>query len=337
MTSKGVSIIICCFNSGSLLGQTLQHIAVQNIAGDLACEVIVVDNASTDNTKEIARSIWFKSSSNKINLSIVHEPKPGLAYARQKGINEARYDYLIFCDDDNWLDKNYINNVFTLFDKHPGVGVLGGTGIAQFEDERLKPVWFDTFYHGYAVGAQAEKECTLNGVYGAGMAVRKSLLKEVIDTSPMFLHGRKQNHLSSGEDSEICLRIRLAGYNILYSPQLTFKHFLTTKRLTWYYLKRLHIGFAKSFVVLNLYEQALNSQNTKLPTFYWLKKALYYWGIYLKYWPKHYSAYKKGVGTIEEIHHITWKNIASNYFEYNFETIAIYRKIIALKSSKQTK
>ena len=327
----GVSIIICCYNSSLRIEETLRYIAALQING-INCEVILVDNASTDNTADTARSAWQKLGNNKINFHITYQSTPGLTYAREKGIREANYEFLIFCDDDNWLDENYIQNTVKFFRSDPQIAVLGGVGIAEFETPLSKPVWFDKFYHGYAVGQQAEKECIINSVYGAGMAVRKSVLTEVMNKSPMFLHGRKQNQLTAGEDGEICYRIILEGYLILYSPQLTFKHFLEAKRLTWDHLKKLHIGFAKMNVVLNLYEKAINSESPKLSYFNWLKKASYYWGVYLKYWPKHYSAYKNGEGTIEEIHHLTWKNIALSYFEYNFQTVAMYHKIFLLKN-----
>lgn len=51
----GVSIVICCYNSASRLPETLQHIAEQEVAANISWEVIVVDNASTDNTQEIAK------------------------------------------------------------------------------------------------------------------------------------------------------------------------------------------------------------------------------------------------------------------------------------------
>jgi glycosyltransferase involved in cell wall biosynthesis len=333
LSIKGVSVIICCFNSEPLLEQTLNHIAAQNFDTDLNCEVILVDNASSDNTREKAIAVWDKNHHNKIKLVIVYEGRPGLAYARQKGINEAQYEYLVYCDDDNWLDKNYINNVVSLFDKHPEVAILGGTGIAALENASEKPEWFDRFYQSYAIGPQGNGETIVNGVYGAGMAIRNSVLTRVMNMQPMFLHGRKQDELTSGEDTEICYRVRLAGYRILYSPQLVFTHFLTVKRLTWAYLLKLHAGLAKSFVVLNLYEKATGSEKTTLPIFYWLKKALYYGIIYLKYWPQQYAAYKKGEGTIEEIYHVTWKNIAANYFEYNFKTVLIYRKITIFRKN----
>jgi glycosyltransferase involved in cell wall biosynthesis len=328
--NQGISIIICCFNSRLLLEQTLKHIGAQNI-GEIACEVILVDNASTDNTQQTAESIWRVNGSDKINLKIVYEPQPGLSYARKRGINESVYDYIIFCDDDNWLNENYAQNTFKLFQSNEDAAILGGIATARFEDISSKPKWFDKFYHGYAIGPQGIEESYVNIVYGAGMAARKSFLKKIIDMYPMILHGRKQQQLTAGDDAEICFRMRLAGYKILFSPELTFQHFLTVKRLNWNYLKKLHTGFARSHVILKLYERALNSDDNKLPLFYWLKQALYYWGIYLKYWPKHYSAYRKGEGTIEEIRHITWKNIALNYFEYNFKTVTMYRIISAFK------
>ena len=330
MSKNGISIIICCYNSSLRIEKTLEYLAAQ-IIHDINCEIILVDNASSDNTNEIANSIWAKNPSNKIALNIVSELQPGLANARLKGISASSYEFLVFCDDDNWLDQNYVQNVYKLFKEKPAVGIIGGFGTAQFEDVSLKPVWFDALYHGYAVGEQAGKETMVDNVYGAGMAIRKSVLKTITDKYPMFLNDRKKQELSSGGDSEICYRIRIAGYKILYAPQLTFKHYITTNRLTWNYLKKLHIGFAKSNVVLSLYDKAINSQNPELSGFYWLKKALYYWGIYLKYWPKHYLAYKKGEGTIEEIHHITWRSIAMDHFVYNFKTIGIYRKVFALK------
>jgi len=326
----GVSIIICCYNSSSVLPETLKHIKWQKLSG-ADCEVIVVDNASIDNTQQIAKSVWNNYSA--IEFKIVYEAKPGLSEARRKGVGEAKYEYLIFCDDDNWLDENYVQNVYELFQLNPQVAILGGCGTAEFEDISLKPEWFDNLFHGYAVGPQASEECELNGVYGAGMALRKSIIERTLGKQPLLLHGRKQNSLSAGDDAEICIRIRMAGYKILYSPQLTFKHFLPGKRLTWEYLKKLHTGFAQMHVIINLHERALDYGYAKLPAFYWLTRAWYFWGIYIKYWPKHHRAYSKTIGTIDEIHHITWGSIGASYLKYNFKTIGIYKQIIALKTN----
>ncbi|MGZ3757421.1 MAG: glycosyltransferase [Mucilaginibacter sp.] len=327
---EGVSIILCCYNSARRIEQTLTHLAALDTDG-IDCEVVLVDNGSTDGTREAALAIWAGLNNDDVKLRIAYEPQSGLSFARQKGVDTAEYQYLIFCDDDNWLDNNYVRTTVSLFRSNPGVAALGGFGVPVFENSNNKPVWFDKLYHGYAVGGQGENEQFTNSVYGAGMAVKKDVLKQVIDHYPMLLHGRKKNTLSSGEDSEICLRIRLLGYKIRYSPNLKFSHFLPDERLTWSYLKKLHVGLAKTFVIIDLYNQALTNNTLSLPSFYWLKKNLYYWGIYLKYWAKQYLKYRNNEGTVEELNHITWKNIALDYTRYNFKTITVYKAIISLK------
>lgn len=331
MDNTGVSIIICCYNSSLRIEKTLAFIAAQ-VINNINCEVILVDNASTDDTASIAASAWKKMHAAKIGFNVVHEPNPGLSQARLMGIASASYEYLIFCDDDNWLDENYVLNTFNILNANVDTAVLGGFGTAEFENPSQKPGWFDTFYHSYAVDQNAGQQEKRNHVYGAGMAVRASVIKEVIEHHPLFLNDRKKNELSSGGDSEICFRIRLAGYNILYSPQLTFKHFMPAGRLTWPYLKKLHAAFTKNYLVLHLYDKALKSNTKKLTPFYWLKKALYYSAVYIKNWPKNYLAsLRTGEGSVEEIHNLTWKGMAVNCFSYNFEAAEIYKSILTFK------
>ena len=123
--SRGVSIIICCYNSALRLPETLKHLALQQTTA--SWEVIVVNNNSTDATSQVANEEWDKSGVPAI-FRIVEEPTPGLAAARNKGIVEAKYDYLIYCDDDNWLSPNYVADVYELFEKDSTIGIIGGNG-----------------------------------------------------------------------------------------------------------------------------------------------------------------------------------------------------------------
>ena len=328
--NDGISVIICCYNSSSKIVNTLKHLHAQ-VTAKVPFEIVLVDNASTDNTVETAKATWAELPLINLPFNIVSENSPGLAHARLAGIRASKFELLIFCDDDNWLVVNYIQIVYSKFIKYPDVAILGGMGIPEFEYPAAKPFWFDTLYHGYAVGAQANHESDVDNVYGAGMAIRKSALTKVTDAMPLFLTGRKKDSLSAGEDSELCLRMRLAGYRIKYIPELTFKHYLPQSRLQWRYLKKLHIGFAKTNVIVNLYQHALRSSDVKLSAFYWFKKWFYFSVIYIKYWPKQYTVYHQGEGNIEELHHLTWKYIAVEYLKLNFKIATIYRQIINLK------
>lgn len=333
MASKGVSIIICCYNSSLRLPETLKHISLQQ--SNVLWEVVLVDNNSSDQIKEIAQDIW-ESLTCPIELRIVEEIVPGLSAARKRGIVCSKYDYLIFCDDDNWLGSNYVNDVYEIFENNAEIGIIGGNGAPVTEVK--PPTWFNEYIHSYAAFPQSEKSRFLNGVYGAGMGIRKKYYLGIVGTSfNSFLSDRKGEALSSGGDSELCYLFRLNGYKIWYDERLKFKHFIPKHRLEWDYLRRLHIGFAKSFVILKLYENALNKEADDINSFYWLQKAFYYWAIFFKYWPRHYRVYKKGIGSVEEIHHLTWKIIGMDYMSYNFKTIGYYNRIVAMKRNSDGK
>src|SRR4051812_32311772 len=96
-SALGISVIICCYNSSQRIHYALKHLEQQSFEDDLRWEVIVVDNASSDGTGRIAESIWREFNCD-IPFRVVTESEPGLSHARNKGVAEARFEYLIFCD-----------------------------------------------------------------------------------------------------------------------------------------------------------------------------------------------------------------------------------------------
>lgn len=324
--SAGVSIIVCCYNSAKRLPKTLFHLAKQNITKGI--EVIIVDNNSSDDTAEVAKSLW-EELNNPFPLRIAFEAQPGLTKAREKGIEVALYDYLIFCDDDNWLDENYAINTMQLFDADEEIMILGGQGNPVFESD--KPFWFENFYQSYAVGKQEVKSGFVSLVYGAGLGIRKTILKNPkFYAIPFFLNDRVGTRLSSGGDSETCLRVKLLGGKIFYSEKLTFYHFLTTNRLTWKYLQNLHIGFSYSFVPLHVYDLVLNG--SKLPEFYWLKKSFLYFARTIKYSFLHFhNIIKNKEGDVKTIHIKSWMILGFEFLRYNKQIKKMYKDISTLK------
>src|SRR5688572_20235345 len=98
----GITILICTYNGAQRLPATLRCIAAQQIPAAIDCELIVVNNASTDHSLETINSEWLQQHTS-IELRIITEVRPGLTFAREAGLKAARYDYIILCDDDNWL------------------------------------------------------------------------------------------------------------------------------------------------------------------------------------------------------------------------------------------
>lgn len=251
--SLGVSIVICTYNGKSRLEKTLIHALRQSTS--FPYEVMVVDNASSDDTADWI--LEFASQHDQLSLTrIVEERNPGLSSARIRGIKESKYPLILFCDDDNWLASDYLENGKRWFEEFPELGALGGEGIPVFEKE--KPEWFDQFSHSYAVGDLGMKSGILpkgSAVYGAGCFYRKSALNELLEKGwTSILSDRKGNMLSSGGDVEFCYAIQLLGYDIGFEKSLKFHHFLEDRRLTWDYYLNLKKGISKSFPILLSYQ-----------------------------------------------------------------------------------
>ena len=92
------------------------------------------------------------------------------------------------------------------------------------------------------------------GLPGAGMTVRSSAWRSILATGyQCLIMGRQGKMLTAGDDWEICLAIRLAGWRIWREPRLRLRHFLPATRLNWDYVRRLYRGAGFSSVQLDGY------------------------------------------------------------------------------------
>ena len=244
----GISIIMCCYNSEKRLEPTLTHIANQTLPPHCEVELIVVDNASSDNTSNLAMQIWDKLRS-PFPIKIISEPTPGLAYARKTGVLNARFMIGIFCDDDNWLNSDYLTLVEKIFSNNSHIGVIGGSSI-PFSDKAL-PSFFYSKANSFAVGIQAQETgdvSTRKYVWGAGMAIRLDFLKGLFSKGLQpLVTGRKGGGVTSGDDGEICAWFLFGGFRLWYQAELKFIHYMPGDRLTEEYYSRF---FMRSYPTL---------------------------------------------------------------------------------------
>lgn len=234
----------------------------------LPLEVIVVNNLSTDSTHELAES-FFQST--QITGKVVNENTPGLSFARKTGVLEAKYSVVLFCDDDNFFESDYLKVGFTHFVNNPSLGCLGGFGIPEVFKET--PAWFDVFASSYALGSLGK----ISGIqspggihYGAGLFFRTEALIKVFGReidSPIT--DRKGESLSSGGDSELCLAVQMEGYELAYSPDLRFYHKIESNRVTEAYYLRLRKGILANFPILSTYSHLLDGHRSGFNKFLW--------------------------------------------------------------------
>lgn len=261
MIRKGVSIVLCTFNGKTRLDRTFKHIVNQQFEG-FPVEIIFVDNASTDGTLGYAISWWEKKGTKKISFRSFSQPIPGKSYAQDLGYKEASFEYLLVCDDDNWLVDNYLQIAFDLMESDEKIGALGGWCEGVFESE--KPDWFDEYSNIYAVAKQGQQSGDITNkkgcLFGAGMVIRKSHWLQLKDLGfNHILSCRKGNKLSSGGDTEYSYALRMLGYKIWYDDRLYFKHFMTKGRMNLAYLSRLRKAMSYSNFVLWSYKDIMNN------------------------------------------------------------------------------
>lgn len=258
----GVTVIICTFNGKQRLGKTIEHIARQQIPNNILWEVILADNASNDGSAVFCEAEWKNYNLSKVPFRIITESKPGKLYALQSAIKEASYEYLIICDDDNWLAPDYISLAYPLLDSMPHVAAIGGLGIAVTDQPPL-PAWFKDYEFAYAVGPQAKADGILpkrSILWGAGLCTRKSVYLKMYQTYQSFLPEHDVNVLSA-EDTEYCLRLILKGYNLYYDSHLIYYHFIPDFKLTVQFRdEKLIKGFRDSSIILRKYYAAMRAR-----------------------------------------------------------------------------
>lgn len=174
------------------------------------------------------------------------------------GLNHARYEYLLFCDDDNWLFDDYIERAFKIMNSDSQIGVLGGCGLIEAEQPALLSeslLKFTTVWgpQTWAVGS--------HWVYGAGSVYRKSILLELKNANwRQVTTGRIGKKLVSGEDVEICLMSHLMSYKIIADDNLKFKHFVPLKRQNINYILKAAFWLNYSSALLNGYFALVNNK-----------------------------------------------------------------------------
>jgi glycosyltransferase involved in cell wall biosynthesis len=263
----GISIVVCTFNGEKRIVEVLRHIVkLQSVC---SWELIIVNNASTDSTVLICEQ-FLTANGNLIDWAIVTEDNPGLNFARKRGLEVSKFDFILFCDDDNLLHEQYLKVAYPILSGNSGIGVLGGCGIPIITGQ--VPGWFERFSHSYAVGHQAKQSGRLTDfpaeVYGACAFFRKEpLLSFFKNGFQTVMTDRKGNSLVSGGDVELCYLVQLSGYSVWFNSSLFFDHLIPANRLTWKYYLELKKGIVAGSAKLMAYRVLLEKERSSFVRF----------------------------------------------------------------------
>ena len=212
------TFIVCTYNRVPFIQETIESILL-HCAPKTNYELLVIDNNSTDGTAEVVKPFL----QNPV-VRYVLETEQGLSHARNRGIQEAKNEILIFVDDDIDLDAHYLEVCERLF-ANPDMNIVGGK-VLPFN--ATVPEWLPKkyFYLASMFDLGDEAQAT-DKLMGANYALRKTVAERIGWYNPEL--GRKGNNLMAGEENDYLNRAKALGYSIFYEPRLIVYHKIANK------------------------------------------------------------------------------------------------------------
>lgn len=233
------TIIICTYNRAALLGKVLRDLAGLIVPEQVECELLVVDNNSSDDTPRIVAEA---SAAGRPRTAYVFEAQQGLSHARNAGVRAARGDVLLFTDDDVRVDPRWLVEMLRPFDDPSCMGVAGRV-VADWTFS--PPSWLATrgpySFPGplveFDLGEQARRLHQIPPI-GASMAYRR----EVFERHGLFMTqlGASGTTKLLGEDTEFGSRLLSDDEVVVYAPDAVVYHPVEASRITKPYLQRWH-------------------------------------------------------------------------------------------------
>ena len=229
-----ISVIICTYNRSASLKRTLDHIDQMQIPEGLKWELIVVDNNSKDDTKEVVKHFQAKT---RTICKYIHESRQGLSFARNNGIQNALGEIIAFTDDDVLVDKNWIGLIYEAFSKNNDVACIGGRILPVWE--KPCPKWLGGELLNILALCDLGDETKILSepkVWGANLSFKSSILRKYgfFDTNM----GNKGGKLYSGEETKYLQELINAGEKIMYFPGVLVYHCIPEIRLKKKYFKK---------------------------------------------------------------------------------------------------
>ncbi|HSB95824.1 MAG TPA: glycosyltransferase family A protein [Spongiibacteraceae bacterium] len=210
--SLDISLIVCTRNRAAYLPPHLQSLA-ELITDFATCEIIIVDNGSTDATPELLSS--FAATFPDL-VRVIREEAPGLARARNTGYKIARGELVAFTDDDCYPQPDFLQQVMQSFNTYEW-DYFGGR-VTLF-DPLDAPITIKTDAQMFKIPAASHIAAGI--IHGANFNFKKSVLERLGGFDVRFGAGAP---LVSGEDMDIIARASAAGFFGGYDPQPTVAH-----------------------------------------------------------------------------------------------------------------
>ena len=210
-----VSVLVSTCNRCEKLRFLLDTMITKGSAWPTETEVLVIDNNSSDATKQVVAE--FTSSENPV-FRYLFESKPGKSRALNAGIREARGEIIAFTDDDCIPSPSWVASILKEFESDSELSVLGGR--VELYDERDLPQAI-VLSNCRMLVTNASEVCAPPAIIGANMSFRKTVLKVTHGFDPLLGPG---SICKAVEDLDLVYRSLKRKFKIVYSPEVIVFH-----------------------------------------------------------------------------------------------------------------
>ena len=237
MTQPFITVALCTHNHADRLARTLGDLG-QLKSPASAWELLVIDNASTDTTSALLAAQDWRPAGTEIR--IVREEKLGLSNARNRALQEARGEYILFMDDDETPDPSWLTaHEQAMREQQPDA--LGGRIEVFFEDGE-RPPWLQDELLGFLGKLDHGEACWLTdratSIFGGNFAFRRNVFERIGNFDTQL--GRLGTVNIGGEDTEIYRRLLEHGCRVRWVPHAIIHHRIQTPKLRRSYFLDLH-------------------------------------------------------------------------------------------------
>lgn len=239
-----ISVIVCTYNRAALLYRSVESLFSLRTDTAFGFEILVVDDASTDDTPAILAGLQRRSP---VPLRWTRATGAGIAAARNLGLREARGECVAFFDDDqiadpDWLLELWLTRIST------GADCVGGARVLDLPSREIAalPKIF-RLYLGEIPVEHAARSCGRGDLLCTGAVL---LNRAVFGKVGVF----DESLSEGGEDTEFFMRVRASGLRAWYTPHSVVRHIIPSYRLQAPYLQWAAVRGGECFACRDLRE-----------------------------------------------------------------------------------
>jgi glucosyl-dolichyl phosphate glucuronosyltransferase len=254
-----LSVVVCTFNRVDYLKKWLSESSTQfTIHPD--CEVIIVDNNSSDTTPEIGQAFAEQHQ----NVQFVREPKQGLSHARNRGFSVATGEYVAYFDDDVAVANGWLSSAKEII-QTVSPDIFGGPLKATYL--KPKPSWFLDRYASFVPDTEPRPLRENEYLAGGNIAIFRKRLVELGGFDPSL--GMSGNEPGFMEETHFQQRLRKLNADavIYYHPALLVYNIVRPEKM------KLPFIFRQSFNHGRHFRRALGTEGQSK---YWVFRQLLY-------------------------------------------------------------